>query len=121
MATRGTNIKSRRATSAVQRAISTSSSAVGSMLTLVSARKYKSPLRVTAVAARNFVQALAHAHNLQRRANGIRKVLGHPCDQYVGVSHMQHHRTENIRIVDEHARLSERDSPALPQRNNSWI
>jgi hypothetical protein len=60
------------------------------------------------------VKAFPHADDLQCRTQSVRKMLGNARDQRVGVSHVHHHRTENVAIVDECARLAQGDTSALP-------
>jgi len=60
-----------------------------------------------------FVQAFAHPNNLQRRTNGVRKMLGHSRHQCVRVSQMEHHRGEHITVIDEVAGFAHRHPSPL--------
>ena len=67
------------------------------------------------VAAGNAVQAFAHAHDLQRRADRVGEMLRHAGNQRVGVAHVHHHRSEDIAVVDQRLGLLQGDTPPLPQ------
>ncbi len=53
------------------------------------------------VAAGDAVQAFTHADDLQRRADGVGEMLGHAGDERVGVAHVDHHRAEDVAVVDQ--------------------
>src|ERR1700719_699421 len=42
-------------------------------------------------------------------------MLGYAGDQSIGISHVHHHRPENVALVDKRTRLGERYTPTLAQ------
>jgi len=71
-----------RAMWAVQSAISTKSSAVGSIIDAgISKEENFSLARDHGVAGGNMMQAFAHAHDLQGRTNRVREMLRHARNQ----------------------------------------
>ena len=67
------------------------------------------------VAAGNPVQALAHADDLQGGTNRVGKMLRDTGDERVGIAHVDHHRAEDIAIVDQSAGFQQGHAPTLAQ------
>ena len=61
------------------------------------------------------MQPLPHRDHLEGRPDGVRVVLGEPGNQGVGVSHMHHHRAEDVAVPDQVLGFLEGDALAAAQ------
>ena len=61
------------------------------------------------------MQAFAHAQDLQGRTNRVGIMLSYAGDQGIGVAHVDHHRSEDVAVVEQSLGFAEGDAAALPQ------